>query len=143
MIRTFQVTFDAHDPEKLAVFWADALGYRVQSPPDGFDTWHDFAESMGIPLEERGKISAIVDPDGSGRRVLFLWVPESKVAKNRMHLDLNVADPTTSLEERKASIDAEVDRLINIGAMKIAEHGGDDQDWTVMRDPEGNEFCVQ
>ena len=143
MARTFQVTFDAHDPERLATFWSAALGYEPQSPPDGFATWRNYADSTGIPLEDQGKLAAAVDPEGTGPRILFLWVPESKVAKNRMHLDLNVADPEASLEDRKAAIDIQVDRLVELGATKIAEHGGDDQHWTVGQDPEGNEFCVQ
>jgi hypothetical protein len=143
MSRTFQVTFDAHDPGRLAAFWAAALGYEVQPPPDGFATWREYADSISIPLEDQGKLSAAVDPEGTGPRLLFLWVPESKVAKNRMHLDLNVTDRESSLESRKTAIDKEVDRLVELGASKIAEHGGDDQNWTVMQDPEGNEFCVQ
>lgn len=143
MTRTFQVTFDAHDPERLAAFWSEALGYQAQPPPDGFDTWRDYADDIGIPLEEQGKLAAVVDPNGVGPRILFLWVPESKTAKNRMHLDINVADRDASHAERKAAIDKEVDRLVNLGATKVAEHGGDDQDWTVMQDPEGNEFCIQ
>jgi len=143
MSRTFQVTFDAHDPARLAAFWAAALSYEVQPPPDGFATWREYADSIGIPFEDQGKLSAAVDPEGTGPRLLFLWVPESKVAKNRMHLDLNVTDRESSLESRTTAIDKEVDRLVELGASKIAEHGSDEQNWTVMHDPEGNEFCVQ
>jgi hypothetical protein len=143
MTRTFQVTFDAHDPAGLATFWAEALGYQVELPPDGFATWADYADEIGLPMEDRNSLAAAIDPVGDGPRLLFQMVPESKTAKNRVHLDIDVADPTGSSDERNAAIDAEVARLVDLGATKIAVHGSDHQTWTVMQDPEGNEFCVQ
>ena len=76
-----QVTFDATEPGKLAEFWALALGYQVQPPPPGFDSWEQFAERMGIPPEQWGDKSAVVDPAGEGPRVFFQRVPEGKVGK--------------------------------------------------------------
>lgn len=143
MVRTFQVTFDAHDPARLAGFWAEALGYVLQPPPPGFASWEEFADSIDMPAEDRDGISAVVDPDGVGPRLLFLRVPEGKTAKNRVHLDVNVAGPTEDLEERRTALRAEADRLAGLGATPVGEreeHGGV---WIVMQDPEGNEFCVQ
>jgi hypothetical protein len=91
LTNTVQITFDANDVDRLAEFWADALGYVLQPPPDGFDSWEAFLDERGIPEEERGQLAAIVDPAGVGPRILFQLVPEGKVAKNRVHLDVNTA----------------------------------------------------
>ncbi len=140
--RTFQVTFDAADPAALAEFWAAALGYVPQPPPEGFDTWEDFARAVGIPEEEWDDIAAIVNPDGGAARLLFLRVPEPKTAKNRMHLDIDVSDRGSSPAERRSAVDAEVARLVALGATRIADFDEAKGVWTVMQDPEGNEFCV-
>jgi hypothetical protein len=92
-----------------------------------------------------GTTAGIEDPDGEGPRLYFQKVPEGKVAKNRVHLDLNVSGGrAVSLEERKASHLAEVERLKALGA---DDHRGaidkDGEFWVRMNDPEGNEFCVQ
>lgn len=103
------ITFDAADPERLALFWAEALGYERR--------------------DSSGNFLILADPAGAGPGLLFGRVSEPKVAKNRVHLDLD-------------GDDAEVERLAGLGATRVEtveEHG---QRWTVMRDPEGNEFCV-
>ncbi|MET9230488.1 VOC family protein [Lentzea sp. NPDC003310] len=125
-----QVTMDAADPGKLAGFWADALGYVVQPPPPGFDSWEDFAVKNNIPFESINDYSAIIDPEGKGPRFFFQRVPEGKTAKNRLHLDVN------------AGLEA-VDRLVSLGATKVQEFNDAKGHWVVMLDPEGNEFCVQ
>jgi catechol 2,3-dioxygenase-like lactoylglutathione lyase family enzyme len=139
-----QVTFDCADPEALSTFWAAALGYRLQDPPEGFSTWEAFLADLGVPEDEWNSASAVVDPDGGGPRLYFQRVPEPKVAKNRVHLDLNVGGPPgTALDERKATVDREVKRIADLGAevVRAAEERG--EYWVVMRDPEGNEFCLQ
>lgn len=96
MSRQIQVTFDAHDPTALSTFWRDALGYVHPGPPgvdlpDGADplaAWDDFLARIGVPPEQRNTRSAIEDPDGLGPRLFFQQVPEDKVAKNRVHLDV-------------------------------------------------------
>jgi hypothetical protein len=75
-----QVTVDAHDPERLARFWVEALGYVVQPPPGGFATWDEALDAMGVPADERDSAFAIVDPDGAGPRMFFQKVPEPKTA---------------------------------------------------------------
>jgi hypothetical protein len=144
MSHSFQVTFDAADPAALADFWAAALGYVVQPPPDGFVSWDDWARKMDIPEESWNDARALVDPDGVGPRLFFQRVPESKKAKNRVHLDVNAggghgADYT----DRVHAVDHHVDALIDLGATKVEAFTQRGEYWIVMRDPEGNEFCVQ
>ena len=85
-----QVTFDCANPSWLAEFWATALGYVIQPPPTGFDSWEAWLEAQHIPRELWDSMSAAIDPDGRGPRLLFQKVPEGKTAKNRVHLDVNV-----------------------------------------------------
>ena len=139
-----QVAFDCADPDRLARFWAQALGYKLQDPPAGYTSWEDWAREQGIPEERWNQVSAIVDPDGRGPRLYFQKVPEAKVVKNRVHLDLNVSGGRgTPLAEERRRIDAEVQRLVGAGATRLGtleESGG----YVVnMADPEGNEFDVQ
>jgi Glyoxalase-like domain len=145
MATAIQLVFDTADPGREARFWAEALGYTIQPPPDGFDSWESFLRARGMPEERWNDASAIVDPDGKGPRVYFQRVPEGKVAKNRMHMDLNVSGGRdVPLEEKKARVDAEVARLKALGATD--ERGAmerDEEYWVRMNDPEGNEFCVQ
>lgn len=113
------VTFDCHDPVRLAEFWATALSYEVDGRNREFDE------------------IAITDPKGVGLPILFITVPEGKTAKNRMHFDLLAEAP----------FEAEVERLVAAGARALETHQDPDgyegpHVWTVMQDPEGNEFCV-
>jgi hypothetical protein len=145
MATSVQIVFDRADPDRQARFWAEALHYRIPDPPDDFATWGDWARAQGIPEERWNDASAVEDPDGAGPRVYFQKVPEGKVAKNRMHMDLNVSGgPGVPLEEARTRIDAEVARLKALGATD--ERGSKEergQYWVRMNDPEGNEFCVQ
>ena len=108
------VTFDCADPERLAGFWSAVTGY----------------ERMEDSTEE---VVALDAPDHRGvRRMLFFKVPEPKTVKNRVHVDLAARDPA-----------AEIERLVALGATKVEyREGGLDNSWTVMLDPEGNEFCI-
>jgi len=145
MATTVQVTFDCADPNRLAQFWAIALGYKVQEPPDGFETWQAFLSAQGLPEADWNSASAVVDPDGRGPRIYFQRVPEGKAVKNRVHLDLNVSGGRDAgLEDRLARIRAEADRMTGAGATVIRPLGEENGDWwTVLQDPEGNEFCIQ
>jgi hypothetical protein len=139
-----QIVFDCADPDKLATFWAGALHYKKQDPPAGFASWPDFLRAEGVPESDWTSASAVVDPDGVGPRLFFQRVPEGKVVKNRVHLDLNVGGPRgTPHDERRRRVDAEVDRLVPLGARKsrtVEELG---EYFVNMLDPEGNEFDVQ
>src|SRR5918994_4351983 len=109
MATRIQVTIDCADPDRLARFWAEALGYRLQEPPDGFDSWQAYWVSRGLPPEEvEDGYDAIVDPDGVGPRIWFQQVPEGKVVKNRLHLDLDVGGGRGApLAARRERVDAE------------------------------------
>ena len=77
----FQLVIDCSDPSRLVPFWAAALGYRAQDPPDGFGTWREWYLSIGVPEDELGEgdcTDRIVDPDGAGPRIWFQPVPERK-----------------------------------------------------------------
>ena len=114
-IRIQCVVVDAGDPERLARFWSEAIGWRITYESD--DEW-----AVEAP---EGSPAIGVAPD-----ILFVKVPDRKLSKNRLHLDLRPADQQ-----------AEVDRLIALGAAP-ADIGQGDTRWVVLADPEGNEFCV-
>ena len=138
-----QVVFDAADPPKLAAFWGEAIGYVEEDPPDGFDSWEAWAVANEVPREEWGNYDARVDPDGAGPRLFFQRVPERKVVKNRVHLDVRVGTGLTG-EERVAALEAECTRLVGLGAVRVQllPADGFDESCLVMQDVEGNEFCL-
>ena len=142
MANGIQVVFDCKDPNAMAAFWSEALGYVIQPPPPGFDSWPELLRSIGWAEEDLDRASAIVDPDEHGPRVYFQRVPEGKVAKNRVHLDVNVAADLPS-EEQGARIRAEAERLAALGAVELYERHETAGHWITMQDPEGNEFCLQ
>ena len=121
-VRRFQVTFDCADPERVARFWADALGYAFVPPPDGV---------------------ACVDPTGVGPRLYFQRVPEGKIVKNRLHLDVRVGTGRVG-DDRVAALEAECARLVALGAARVQLLPADDENESclVMQDVEGNEFCL-
>jgi hypothetical protein len=117
--KVYCVTLDCHDPVTLAEFWKTVLEYDVDLG------WADHGDVV------------LTDPAGEGPTLLFMTVPESKTVKNRMHLDL-VPDMT---------LEAEVARLVAAGATELRtlqdpEGYEEPWIWTVLQDPEGNEFCV-
>jgi hypothetical protein len=152
MSRTIQVTFDARDPRALSSFWRDALGY-VHPPPPGVElppgadplaAWDDFLERSGVPEDQRNSASALEDPDGDGPRIFFQQVPEEKVAKNRVHLDVRAA-PGLRDDARMAALEAECERLVALGATRLERREPEPPTslgFIVMTDPEGNEFCL-
>jgi len=112
------IDIDCADPYALAGFWSQVLGY-----PRHDDDHPGDPEVILLP------------PDGVGPAVLFLKVPEAKSVKNRLHIDLQPTDLTR---------DAEVERLLGLGATLAADHRRPDgTGWAVLADPEGNEFCVE
>ena len=144
MATGIQVVMDCANPAGLAAFWATALGYQQQPPPAGHESWEAFLTAMQIPPDQWNAASAIIDPDGKGPRIYFQQVPESKVVKNRVHLDLNVGGGASiPLDERRSRVDAEVKRLQSAGAKVLRPMEKHGEYWVVMQDPEGNEFCLQ
>ena len=142
MYPKIQVVFDAADPEKLAEFWGQALGYVVEPPPEGFESWEEFARSAGIPEEKFGEVSSRIDPAGEGPRLYFQRVPEGKTAKNRVHLDVQVAGREVQGEERKQLVSEHVERLVRAGAALAWRTDDVHGSSVTLYDPEGNEFCV-
>ena len=144
-IREVQVTFDCADPGVLAGFWCEVLGYQVQPPPAGFDSWDKALDAWGVPPQEHNSRSAALPPEGeSGPRLFFQRVPEGKTAKNRLHLDVRAA-PGSVGDERMAALDAEATRLADLGATRVRRVDPDgrmETGFVVMQDPEGNEFCL-
>ena len=147
-----QITFDARDPRALSSFWRDALHYVHPGPPgadlpedaDPLAAWDDFLARLGVPREQRNTSSAVEDPDGRGPRLFFQQVPEDKVVKNRVHLDVRAA-PGLRGEERMAALEAECERLVALGATRVRRHEPappTSAGHIVMTDPEGNEFCL-
>jgi hypothetical protein len=147
MATGIQVVIDCADPNHMMKFWAAALGYKEQDPPEGYATWEDFLRAMNVPEDRWNSAGAVVDPEGKGPRLYFQRVPEPKTVKNRVHLDLNVGGgQATPMNERRKRVDAEVERLKTEGAT-VFRPGEVDSElgeyWVVMQDVEGNEFCVQ
>ena len=119
-LRMQAVIVNCHDPERLAEFWAAALGWRITVR--GEPEW-------GIEPPEGSREDSVV-PD-----LLFLQVPDEKQGYNRLHIDLRPAGPDGDQA-------AEVARLEALGATRADVGQGDDVSWVVMADPEGNELCV-
>jgi hypothetical protein len=140
-VRQVQVTFDCAEPQRLARFWREVLGYVAPPPPEGFASWDDYDRSL--PPEDRDSWSACSDPSGAGPRLYFQRVPESKVVKNRVHLDVRVGTGLVG-EERLAALEAECARLVTLGAARVRLLPADDDNESclVMQDIEGNEFCL-
>ena len=116
-------------------FWSIALGYVEEPPPAGYLSWQDFLRANDIAIPQPGSMGAIVDPDHIGPRILFMQVPEHKVVKNRVHLDIRTG-------RTDADKHAKVSELLAAGATEIRRVDERGDWWIVMADPEGNEFCV-
>jgi hypothetical protein len=140
-IKQVQITFDCAEPERVARFWCEVLGYVVPPPPEGFATWDAYDRTL--PPEHQGAGFVCMDPTGVGPRMYFQRVPESKVVKNRVHLDVRVGTGLVG-EERVAVLEAECARLVPLGAVRVQLLVADEfnESCLVMQDIEGNEFCL-
>jgi hypothetical protein len=108
-----ELTIDSLDPHRIARWWADLLDYRITEADE------DVVELAG--------------PSGSGPSLVFARVPEQKSVKNRLHIDVS---PTDRDQE------AELTRILGLGAERVDVGQGQDASWVVLRDPDGNEFCL-
>lgn len=142
----FQLVIDCADPDRLARFWAAALGYELEPPPAGFPTWDDYYRDLGVPEEDLGiGADRISDPDSHGPRIWFQVVPEAKAVKNRLHLDIHASGGrTVPIATRRQRVDAEASRLAGLGATitGVVYQEGLDHYGIAMKDPEGNEFDI-
>lgn len=134
-VRQVQVTFDCAEPARVARFWAAVLGYDMVP--------YDEDDVAGAEDGTTPGWAACVDPTGAGPRLYFQRVPEGKVVKNRVHLDVRVG-PGLVGEERLAVLEAECARLEALGGTRVRLMLANDEDESclVMQDVEGNEFCL-
>src|SRR5215813_5081537 len=142
----FQLVIDCAGPDRLARFWAAALGYELAPVPVGFATWNDFYRELGVPEEKLvDGVDRISDPEGHGPSIWFHVVPDAKVVKNRLHLDIHASgERMDPIETRRKRFDAEASRLACLGATFTGALSGEGLDHYAvgMRDPEGNEFDI-
>lgn len=139
MSRTVQVTFDATDAYALCAWWSDILGYEMEDVTERVQQVLDQGYVTEADIERRdgrlffAGVATARDPEGTGPRLYVQSVPEPKTAKNRVHLDLTV---------NQEDLDAEVAEVVAKGGtfVEFGAHPG--QRWAVMRDPDGNEFCL-
>ena len=115
--RFTELAIDCHDHQRLGEFWRQVLGYEVSERSDGPEDYY----------------IQLTGPPGSGPTVLLVRTQDEKVVKNRLHIDLSPTDRDQ---------DAEVERLLALGATRADVGQGEDVSWVVLADPEGNEFCV-
>src|SRR3712207_4315949 len=140
MALDFQVAIDCSSPHELADWWAEALGWTVEPQDEAFirRMVESGAAAETDTTRHRGALvwrvgAAICSPEPNRPRVLFQQVPEPKAGKNRLHLDVRVPP------ERR---EAEVARLVGLGATELWRGSQGPHEWVTLADPEGNEFCV-
>ncbi|MZD05083.1 VOC family protein [Streptomyces sp. SID5785] len=126
IIREIQVTFDCAEPVRVARFWCEVVGYEPIVDEDGDDSW-----------------AAAADPTGAGPRMYFQRVPEGKVVKNRVHVDVRAGKGLVG-QERLDVLLSEEARLQKLGATRVLLQLADDENESclTMQDIEGNEFCL-
>jgi hypothetical protein len=143
MAYTFQVVFDCRDPHALADWWAETLGWHVEAQDEAFirsmieqghATEADTRIYRGaLVWQEGAAINSEIQRSPQSIRIYFQAVPENKIIKNRMHLDLRVGDDDP-IKVREA--------LLARGATILHSGSQGGHEWLTMADPEGNEFCV-
>jgi catechol 2,3-dioxygenase-like lactoylglutathione lyase family enzyme len=116
-VSVHHIVIDTHDLPELARFWTQVLGWRV--------------------LSKRER-EIVIGPDvNASIGICFMPVTDEKTVKNRVHLDLNPGGDANPAER-----EAEIDRVLALGARRVDVGQTGDESWTVLADPEGNEFCV-
>lgn len=138
------MTVDCAAPARVAAFWALALGYVEPPPPSGFASWEAWFAHHNVPEDEWDDGAYLADPEGIGPKLSFMKVPEGKVVKNRLHLDVQASGGReVPWDVRWPRVVTAVERLTVAGATVVREHDMDGlPDHVEMLDPEGNEFCV-
>lgn len=126
-LRWYHTTVDAHDIAMLARWWADVLGWRIE-----FEDEHEV--TVVPPEADDDPVDTLETWRALRPGLVFVPVPEGRTVKNRLHIDLA---PHISQDR-----DVELEDLLAKGATRVAVGQGDDVTWTVLADPEGNEFCL-
>ena len=124
--RLTELSLDCADPERLARFWCAVLGWQVVA------TGRDLVEISPGPLDDAARLAA-VRAGAVVPTLVLARTPEPKSVKNRVHLDVSPVDRTH---------EQEVARLLELGAAHADVGQSGQESWTVLADPEGNEFCV-
>ena len=124
--RLTEISLDCHDPDRLAEFWSAVLDWVVIHREPGL-------VEIGPAGRDDGELLDAVRTGPVAPTIFFAQVPEEKVAKNRVHYDVSPVD---------RSQEDEVERLLALGATRADIGQSGDESWTVLADPEGNEFCV-
>lgn len=142
MVTLGNLVFYADDPQQLARFWSDVLGY----PYSEFEG--ELKEQLlasGLSEADLATRGLADDPTGEGPRLFFHHADGPKSGRNRIHLDITV--PRDGPGTRQEQLDAEKDRLVGLGATVVRlidqQWGPWPEHYYQMRDPEGNEFCLQ
>ncbi|HZU13800.1 MAG TPA: VOC family protein [Chloroflexota bacterium] len=124
--RLRSVVFDCAHPAALARFWAAVLGFTLRPYDDA-----ELARLRSLGLTPETDPNVVLDPPGPGPTIWFNRVPEPKAGKNRVHIDIKL----DGLED--------VERLVSLGARILRPpDGARREEWFIMADPEGNEFCA-
>jgi hypothetical protein len=121
--RLTDVVIDCREPERLTEFWCAALGYQRVAGGEGWIAIGPGGDDSDVDGLRRGPAAP---------NLAFVLVPEARLTKNRVHIDITPVDATQA---------GEVERLMALGASR-ADVGQGDETWVVLADPEGNEFCV-
>ena len=124
MARLLDVVFDARHPASIARFWAAVLDDYEVAPYDEAELARLREQGITDPEDDP---NVLVEAPGRHPRIFFQLVPEARVVKNRVHLDVSCV-----------SVRSEVDRLTALGARLVARY----DDHALLHDPEGNEFCL-
>lgn len=133
-----QITFDCASPHELVVFWAEALNYEVEDNSARVLPLLEagiLPEAATCPVNEKPQfadVAACSDRNQRRPRLLFQRVPEAKVAKNRVHLDIRI----------EGNLEFEMERLMKLGATEAWRSNDRGVLCVTMRDPEGNELCL-
>ena len=135
------IVIDCANPARVGEFWRDALDYEDRPPPAPYESWDAYDAAHGMAPEESGCM--IQDPDGVGPTLFFQLVPEGKVVKNRVHVDIKISRGAgPSIDAQIARIEAGVDPLVARGATLVRRNADPEDYFIVLQDPEGNEFCL-
>ncbi len=143
MAYTFQVVIDSADPHALAAWWAETLGWQVEQQDEAFirqmiaEGHATEADTRTIGTKLVWREGAAIHPGGEASpqrpRIYFQQVPEPKVVKNRVHLDVRTGP------DEAGAVRA---RLVERGATVLYEGRQGPYTWVTLADPEGNEFCI-